>query len=128
MQVRSTIGRPPRIIDNVGEPCPAGPTRCSRQIKLAPPTRNDASPCNTPWAYAVTITDQSPVQAQAVARLGAGRADAVLAAAARSGPQKDIFVSRPMAPVPAGTELRFSIEAVDQLGFGARLAEQVISC
>ena len=128
VQVTSTIGRPPRIVDDVGEPCPAGATRCSRQIKLAPVNRNDASPCNTAWAYAVRITDQGQVQAQAVARLGAGRADAVLAAAARSGSQKDIFVSRPMAPVPAGTELRFSIEAVDQLGFGARLAEQVISC
>ena len=128
VQVTSTIGRPPRIFDDVGEPCSAATTTCSRQIKLAPATRNDASPCNTSWAYAVRITDQSQIQARAVARLGLGNADAPLASAALVGGPRDVFVSRPMAPVPPGTDLRFFLEAADQHGFSARLAEQVIAC
>ena len=128
VQVTSTIGRPPRIIDDVGESCPTVTTTCSRQIKLAPVNRNDASPCNTSWAYAVRITDQSQIQARAVARLGLGTADAPLASAAAVGGPRDIFVSRPMAPVPPGTDLRFFLEAADQHGFSTRLAEQVIAC
>ena len=125
VQVSSALGRPPLIFDDVGEPC-GGTTTCSTQIKLAPVSRNDASPCNTLWAYAVRITDQSQVEAAAFARLGLGDADAPLGAGA--GGPRDVFVSRVMSPVPPGTDLRFVIEAVDQYWFFTRLAEQVISC
>ena len=128
VQVASAIGRPPQIADDVGERCAVVTNRCSRQIKLAPPTQPDPSPCNTPWAYAVRISDQSRVQVTAVARVGLGNADTPLTSAAAAGGRSDIFISRPMAPLPALADLRFFIEAVDQHGFRTRLAEQVISC
>ncbi len=130
VQVTSVIGRPPLIADDVGERCRVGATRCSRQIKLGPPTQPSPSPCNTPWAYAVRISDQSRIQVTAVARIGLGNADAPLtsASAAAAGGRSDIFISRPMPPLPALADLRFFIEAVDQYGFRTRLPEQVISC
>ena len=128
VQVTSLIGRPPLVADDVGERCPVGGARCSRQIKLAPTSQPNASPCNTPWAFVVRISDQSRVQVTATARVGLGNADAPLASAAASGGRSDIFISRAMQPVPALADLRFSIEAVDQFGFRTRLAEQVISC
>lgn len=125
VKVQSTVGRAPVILDNVGEACPRPSTTCSRQIALAPTSTPDPTPCNTPWLYSVTITDQSRIQsARAVARLGLANADSPL----RRGGSTDIYQSDPMVPVPAGTALRFALEAVDELGFGRRLPEQTIAC
>lgn len=124
VQVQSVVGRPPTITDGVGESCQTS-TRCSRQIKLAPSSDPSPSPCNTPWLYSVLITDQSKIQmSRAIARRGMANADAQL----RRGGTSDIFQSEAFAPLPAGTILRFAIEAVDEFGFGRRLAEQTIAC
>lgn len=126
VQVLSTTGRPPAFTDNQGEACTAPSTTCSRQIKLAPPsaTEPNPSPCNTPWAYAVTITDQSQVtNARAIARRGIANADALLQQVAGT----DIFVSNTFSPLTSGV-LRFALEATDVHGFGRRLPEQTIIC
>lgn len=125
IQVTSTTGRPPDFMDNVGEACTVASTTCSRQIKLGDPAgQADPSPCNTPWAYAITITDQSQItSSRAIARRGVANADAALHPA-----PGDIFVSNSFSPLPAGTVLRFALEAIDVHGFGRRLPEQTIAC
>jgi len=125
VQVQSTVGRPPRIVDDVGEACTPASDTCSRQIRLAPTATPDPTPCNTPWLYAVTITDQSRIQsARAIARRGLANADAGL----QRGETSDIFLSDAFVPIPSGTVHRFTIEAVDQYGFLRRLPEQAITC
>lgn len=125
VQVQSTVGRPPDIFDGVGEACAPPSPSCSRQIKLAPTTAADASPCNTPWVYSVLIKDESQIQsARANARRGVANADAPL----QRGGTSEIFLSEPMAPLGTGITLRFVMEAVDQYGYGRRLAEQTITC
>lgn len=125
IQVTSTTGRPPEFTDNVGETCTVASTTCSRQIKLGDPAgQANPSPCNTPWAYAITITDQSQISSsRAIARRGVANADAALHPA-----PNDIFVSNSFSPLPAGTVLRFALEAIDVHGFGRRLPEQTIAC
>ena len=128
VQISSTVGQAPRILDNLGSGCKGGSTRCSTQIGVARSSRTDASPCNTPWLYAVTITDQSQVKAKVVARLGQANADTELLSGGGVGGAKEAFLSRPMQPLPSGAVLRFMIEAVDSHGFITRLAEQAIRC
>jgi len=125
VQVQSTVGRPPKIVDDVGEGCAPASAMCSRQIRLAPTSTPDPTPCNTPWLYAVTVTDQSRIQsARAIARRGLANADAAL----QRGGTSDIFLSDPIEPISPGTVHRFTIEAVDQYGFLRRLPEQTITC
>ena len=128
VQISSIVGQAPSILDNVAPRCPPTTTTCSTQIGVAPAPRTDASPCNTTWLYAVTVTDQSPVKAKVVARLGQSNADAELLSGGGVGGAKEIFLSRPMQPLGAGAVLRFMTEAVDQHGFVARLPEQSIRC
>jgi hypothetical protein len=124
VQVQSVVGSPPQFADNVGEPCPLPTTLCSRQIKLAPSAEPSPSPCNTPWLYSITIADQSRIQtARVIARRGTGNDDTLLQ---RAG--GNIFQSNPYKALDPGTVLRFSIEAVDEHGFGLRLPEQTIAC
>ena len=123
--VTSTTGRPPEFTDNVGEACTVPSTTCSRQIRLAPSSDPNPTPCNTKWAYAVTITDQSQITtARALARRGIANADAGLQQAAGT----DIFISNSFDPLPTGTVLKFALEAVDVHGFARRLPEQTITC
>ncbi len=125
VQVQSVLGKPPEFTDDVGEVCVPGSASCSQQIKLAPTTTPDPSPCNTAWLYSITITDQSRIRsAQAMARVGLANADAPL----RRGGSTDIFQSIAFPPLPPGAVLRFAMEAVDELGFGQRLPEQTIVC
>jgi len=129
VQVTSTVGRGPTIAADVGEACTAPSVPCSRQIDVGPSPAPDASPCNTPWLYAVTVSDQSQIQSvKAMARKGLANADAALTKAEQPQDRSGAFRSTPMAPVPAGLALRFDIQATDQFGFTTRLAEQTISC
>jgi len=129
VQVTSTVGRGPTIAADVGEPCTTPSVPCSRQIDVGASPAPDASPCNTPWLYAVTVSDQSRIQSvRATARKGLANADAALTKAEQPQDRSGAFRSTPMAPVPAGLALRFVIEATDQFGFTTRLAEQIISC
>lgn len=125
IQVTSVTGRPPEFTDNVGESCTVASTTCSRQIKLGDPAgQANPSPCNTPWAYAITITDQSQItSSRAIARRGVANADAALHPA-----PGNIFVSNSFSALPPGTVLRFALEAIDAHGFGRRLPEQTIAC
>lgn len=125
VQVRSTVGRPPDIADSVGEACPQPSTRCSRLIKLEPPTDAASTPCTRPWLYSVVIIDQSRIQsAGVVARAGSANADTQLRRVGTS----DTFLSDGFGPLAAGTVLRFAVEATDEYGFSRRLAEQTIAC
>ena len=128
VQISSTVGQPPTVVDNLGSGCKAAASRCSRQIAVAPTSRVDASPCTTAWLYAVTVTDQSRVQAKVVARLGQANADTELLSGGGVGGAKEVFLSRPMPPLPSGAVLRFRIEAADGHGFFTRLPEQTIRC
>ena len=129
VQVTSTVGRPPVVNDDVGEPCATAGVPCSRQIKLAPPVLITSSPCTNPWAYSVRVTDQSQIQSvRATARIGLANGDAPLQKDGQSSGTTGTFQSVPMAPVPRSLTLRFFIEATDQLGFTIRLAEQTVAC
>jgi hypothetical protein len=125
INVSSTTGRPPEFTDNVGETCATASTTCSRQIRLdTNPSAPNPSPCNTAWAYAVTITDQSQItSARAIARRNVSNADALLQQAAGT----NIFISNSFPPLGSGT-LRFALEATDVHGFTRRLPEQTIAC
>jgi len=129
VQVTSTVGWPPVINDDVGEPCTAARGPCSRQIKLGPPVLLTSSPCTNAWLYSVRVTDQSQIQSvKATARRGLANGDAPLQKDGQSSGTTGTFQSVPMAPVPVGLTLRFFIEATDQLGFTIRLAEQAVAC
>ena len=123
VQVSSLVGRAPEIGDGVGESCQGSLAPCSRHIKLQT-SGATRSPCNTPWLYSVLISDQSRIQtARVIARRSGANADTALRHAGNN-----IFLSEPYDRLPTGTVLRFAIEAVDEHGFGRRLAEQTITC
>ncbi len=129
VQVTSTVGRPPAINDDVGEPCATAGVPCSRQIKLAPPVLVTSSPCTNPWAFSVRVSDQSQIQSvRATAQIGLALGDAPLQKDGQSSGTTGTFRSVPIAPVPAGFALRFFIEATDQLGFSIRLDPQIVNC
>jgi len=123
VQVQSTVGRPPEILDSAGQACAPSPT-CSRQITLEPSSTPNPTICNTPWAYSVVIRDMSQIQsARVIARFGTANADTPLI---RKTPE--VFASNVFGPLPGGVVLRFAMEAVDQFGFGRRLPEQSVVC
>ncbi len=129
VQVTSTVGRPPVINDDVGEPCTTARVPCSRQIKLAPPVQLTSSPCTNPWAFSVRVSDQSQIRSvRATAQIGLALGDAPLLKDGQSSGTTGTFRSVPIAPVPAGFTLSFFIEATDQLGFSIRLGEQAVVC
>lgn len=125
VDVDAIVGRPPDIVDNVGDACPEPSATCARAIKLAPTAEPGATACNTPWVYAVTISDQSTIRsARVIARRGLANADTALERASSDG----LFVSMPFAPLPANFVLRFTVEATDEFGFTRRFPEQSITC
>jgi len=122
--VQSVVGRPPEIFEAGGEACTPPSQTCSPQIKLAisDPTR---SPCNTQWIYIIGIRDMSAIQsARVIARKNGSNADSPL----RKGGATDLFTSDAFGALGSGVVLRFYVEAVDQYGFGRRLADQTITC
>lgn len=129
VQVTSTVGRPPGILDTIGERCAAASASCSRQIKVVPSSNPNATPCDTSWIYAVVITDQSQIQsAKVVARRNLANADAQLVSGGQPRGASGAYGSNPFPPLGPGSVLRFMVEAVDQYGFTVRLAQQTINC
>jgi len=129
VQVTSTVGRPPGVLDTIGDRCAAASASCSRQIRVGASSNPNATPCDTPWIYAVVITDQSQIQsAKVVARRNLANADAQLVSGGQPRGASGAYVSNPFSPLGPGNVLRFMIEAVDQYGFTVRVAQQTINC
>ncbi len=129
VRVTSVVGRPPTIYDKIGNSCSAPSASCSRQIRVAATSNPNATPCDTPWIYAVVIVDQSLIQsAKATARRNLANADAALMTDGQPRGTSGAYVSNAFPPLGAGTVLRFMLEAVDQFGFTVRLAQQAIYC
>lgn len=129
VRVTSVVGRPPSIYDKIGNSCSPPSASCSRQIRVAATSNPNATPCDTPWIYAVVIVDQSLIQsAKATARRNLANADAALVTGGQPRGASGAYVSNAFPPVGAGTVLRFTLEAVDQFGFTVRLAQQTIYC
>lgn len=129
VRVTSVVGRPPSIYDKIGNSCSVPSPSCSRQIRVAATSNPNATPCDTPWIYAVVIVDQSLIQsAKATARRNLANADAALVTGGQPRGASGAYVSNAFPPLGAGTVLRFTLEAVDQFGFTVRLAQQAIYC
>jgi len=122
VQVRSTVGRPPDIIDSQGETCAPPSGTCSRLIKVDPTAPAGATPCIAGWIYGALVRDMSQVQSVTAMRRAGGPVPLQRFNA------DGLFASARQDPLGSGAVLRFTIEAVDQYGFARRLPDQTITC
>ncbi len=127
--VTATVGRPPVIKDDAGEPCTSSSNACSRLVQLVPASSPDPQRtlCNTPWRYSITVEDESRLKAvRAAALQGVGETElkrdgATTGTAGRW--QSDVF-----PPLPAGTARNLAVRAVDEHDFFTARTERTTVC